>query len=385
MTKNPKSSAAPSAAGAPAEFPEQAGSGETIARLASLALGLLSGSLSPAQALAATPGSPAQADPLWRALLHAPPAAWAAWPDGGALEMAYGGAFDAGHTLRYLARDPDNLAERVEGSTYTRWLEEAGQAVQIHLHLGDLACRLTLPAGSPPALRVACALRVRTMLGLGQPLAAFTRALGRHAVLGPLIRALPGIRVPQVPTLWEGLCWAIVGQQINLAFAYQLRNGLIALGHGLTPGNAGREAGETAPLPFPTPAQVLAIGESGWRAARFSRQKQSYLCEVAGKFAQGELDGSTLASLPPEEAAERLIAVRGLGPWSVNYALLRALGQMDALPVGDAGLKNALHRLFALATPPAPAEQAALMEPFRPYRGLATYYLWKSLDAGRQE
>lgn len=226
------------------------------------------------------------------------------------------------------------------------------------------------------------------MLGLEQPLAAFHAHAGQHPVLGGLVGRLRGVRMPQVPGLWEALCWAVIGQQINLAFAYRLRNRIIALGNGVPPNaepSIEPSPMPTAPLPFPTPEQVLAIPEQAWRDAQYSRQKTAYLRGLAECFASGDLDEDSVAALPDDEATARLLKVRGLGPWSVNYALLRGLGRLDALPVGDAGLRSALRLHFALEAPPGPEQQAALMEPLRPWRGLATYYLWKSLATERQE
>ena len=230
---------------------------------------------------------------------------------------------------------------------------------------------------------------VAALCGLGQPLDAFYAHVSSHPVMGPLVAGLAGVRMPRVPSLWEALCWAVIGQQINLAFAYRLRNRLIALGNGLpapsAPAAAGATVAAAGPQPFPSPRDVLTIPEPAWREAQFSRQKTAYLQGIARAFADGTLDEAALDAAPTEVVAQTLRAVRGLGPWSVAYGLLRALGRVDALPVGDAGLRTALRRHYGLAAPPPPAEQERLMEPFRPYRGLATYYFWKSLDAYRQE
>ena len=86
-----------------------------------------------------------------------------------------------------------------------------------------------------------------------------------------------------------------------------------------------------------------------------------------------------------EEAEARLLSVKGIGRWTMAYGLMRHLGHMDALPVGDAGLRSALREQFALAEPPDEARQEKLMEPFRPYRGLATYYLWRAKSARKPD
>ncbi len=124
---------------------------------------------------------------------------------------------------------------------------------------------------------------------------------------------------------------------------------------------------------------MLRLSPATLRAHQFSRQKSTYLGEVARACLEGPLRELSLDRVSPEEAEERLLSVKGIGRWSAAYGLMRALGYMDALPVGDAGLRTALRKNFGLDGPPGIEQQEALMEPFRPYRGLATYYLWRSL------
>ena len=340
----------------------------------------------------------------------------------GGYAITYGGSFNPGQILRYLGRDPGNLAERVEGSRYTRFFPLEDQQVLLTLEIGPKACRVEFHHAPRPEARLALHRALRRFLGLEQPLRAFYRAMEGDAVMGPVIRRNRGLRIPQVPSLWEALCWAVIGQQINLAFAYRLRNRFIALGNGIGGGIGGgmvddaRDAGDAAgagngagaaeigaareaaesvtegapassgvPLPFPTPAQVLTIPAPAWRPAQFSRQKTAYLGGLARAFEEGTLSQPALESAPLEEAEATLRAVKGLGPWSVAYGMLRALGRVDALPVGDAGLRAALRHHYRLEAMPDARAQVELMETFRPYRGLATTYFWRSLDQVRKK
>src|SRR5688500_3849788 len=129
----------------------------------------------------------------------------------------------------------------------------------------------------------------------------------------------------------------------------------------------------------PPPAAVAGLDYEDLTRRRFSRRKAEYLVDTARLLLDGELPlpgaGGELAT----RAAERLLAVRGLGPWSVQYLLMRGGGFADCVPVGDAGLTAALQRFFALPARPGPEETERLMEPFAPNRSLATYHLWMSL------
>jgi 3-methyladenine DNA glycosylase/8-oxoguanine DNA glycosylase len=318
--------------------------------------------------------------------LHVTPEALRRWGTARGYRIAYGGPFHLEQTLGYLGRDPANLAERVEGRRYLRHFplgDWSKDGVAVGLELGPTFC--TVEARRPRSAAQALALHegLVRFLGLAQPLAAFYRLAGKHRVMGDLVRRYPGVRIPQLPSLWEALCWAVIGQQINLAFAYRLRNRLIALAHGVAAPAPYTVPIPAVPYPFPTPAQVLQLSPEDLLGQQYSRQKARYILGLAEACLSGDLAGMEQS---PEHRAgqwdtieERLLAQTGLGPWSAAYAMMRGLGYLDGLPVGDSGLRTALQRTFRLKNPPTVAQQERLMEPFRPYRSLATYYLWKSL------
>jgi 3-methyladenine DNA glycosylase/8-oxoguanine DNA glycosylase len=306
--------------------------------------------------------------------LHATPDALRGWGEAGRYRLVYGGPFHLKQTLSYLGRDPHNLAERVEGRRYARSFPVGSTTVAVSLALGERRCIVTARRPRSPRRALELHERLVRFLGLTQPLAAFYRVAAGHAVMDPLVRRFAGVRIPQLPTLWEALCWAVIGQQINLAFAYRLRNRLIALAHGVAP-----DAARQAPYAFPSPAAVLRLSAEDLRGQQFSRQKASYLLGLAEACSTGDLAGLEHGAQDWPDIEQRLLAQRGLGPWSTAYAMMRGLGYLDGLPVGDSGLRTALQRAFRLAEPPSVMEQERLMEPFRPYRSLATYYLWKSL------
>ncbi len=371
------------------------------------ALRLLRGATVPRVARAAGYAGPVPFARDFLRRLHVAPAALRRWGAAGRYRLVYGGPFHLEQTLAYLGRDPDNLAERVEGRRYARLFPVGTAAVPVSLVFGARFC--TVVARRPRAAGRALELHLLLVrfLGLAQPLSAFYRHAAGHAVMGPLVRRFAGVRIPQLPTLWESLCWAVIGQQINLAFAYRLRNRLIALAHGMaaTHGTAATHgiasaAADAAPYPFPSPAAVLRLSAAQLCAQQFSRQKARYLLGLAEACTTGDLAGLEPAGLAQgglEQGGsgdgsrdwpaieQKLLAQTGLGPWSTAYAMMRGLGYLDGLPVGDTGLRTALQRAFRLRLPPTVAQQERLMEPFRPYRSLATYYLWKSLAARKPD
>ena len=304
----------------------------------------------------------------------------------GEFTLEYGGDFHIERTLAYLGRDPCNASERVTGNVYSRWFPVAGKDVLVTITLKKKNCWVETGKLSNQVQWLELVFAIRRFLGLDQPLTAFYQVASSQKAMAPLVAGLPGVRIPQVPTLWEALCWAVLGQQINLAFAYRLRNRLIRLGHDLPADDvmtseemARGPANGAKPLVFPSPEQILCLDPAQLQTHQFSRQKANYLGQVARACLEGPLRDLSLSNVSPQEAEERMLAVKGIGRWSAAYGLMRGLGYMDALPVGDAGLRTALRRFFSLPEAPDIAEQEHLMEPFRPFRSLACYYLWKSL------
>jgi 3-methyladenine DNA glycosylase/8-oxoguanine DNA glycosylase len=136
-----------------------------------------------------------------------------------------------------------------------------------------------------------------------------------------------------------------------------------------------------APRRFPTPGDLLEIAPDKLRQAGLSAAKTAALRDLAAKT----LDG-TLPSLPEvrrmgdEEIVERLTAVRGVGRWTVEMLLIFKLGRPDVLPVGDLGVRKGFALTFRKRKLPEPAVMMRRAERWRPYRSVASWYLWRALE-----
>jgi AraC family transcriptional regulator of adaptative response / DNA-3-methyladenine glycosylase II len=240
--------------------------------------------------------------------------------------------FDGDAVLTFLAaRAIDGVEEVVDGA-YRRTLALPG---------GDATIALTPRAdgveldGPPEAAPVA-----RALFGLDQDPAAILGTLGDDPVLGPLVRARPGLRVPGAVSGWELAVRAVVGQQVSVAAARRL---------------LGRLA-EHAGGRFPTPAALLAAPDD---AFRMPRTRIRTLRELA-------------AADPPLETpadARALTALYGIGPWTAGYVALR-LGDPDVFLDGDVAVRTSLARLGA-TTADAPR--------WAPHRSHAVLHLWVNL------
>jgi AraC family transcriptional regulator of adaptative response / DNA-3-methyladenine glycosylase II len=275
--------------------------------------------------------------------------------------------------LEYLGRDPGSLTARVEGNVFATGLRLDGRPAVLTAELagGAARCGLESPHPLPPDAATRAHAQILRLLGLNRGPAAFERAVSASPRLAPLIEGRRGLRILQTPDPFDGLVWAILGQQINLAFAFTLRRRLIECAG--EPAGAGLSAS-------PTPEAVANLDPEDLARRQFSLRKAEYLVGAARLVASGELPLADLASASATRVEETLLAVRGLGPWSAHYLMMRAYGFEDCVPVGDSGLVRGLMRFFDLPSRPDPAATLELMQPFAPYRSWATFHLWKSLE-----
>jgi len=209
------------------------------------------------------------------------------------------------------------------------------------------------------------------LLGLTIDPVPFEERAKTDSVVRRLVGKRSGLRIALTATVFEGVVWAILGQQVNVSFAATLRRRLINL--------CGSPAGEGYTA-HPTPAQVAQLDYADLTPHQISQRKAEYLIDTARLVVAGELPLETLDTLPFSEAEAKLLAVRGFGPWSTHYLLMRSCGFPDCVPLGDTGLREAVRRFFALDHAPTPAEVAEHTAGFAPYRSLATFHLWHSLS-----
>jgi DNA-3-methyladenine glycosylase II len=129
---------------------------------------------------------------------------------------------------------------------------------------------------------------------------------------------------------------------------------------------------------LPTPHELLAVEPAELRAAGFSWRKVSTLRDLAERFSDGRLEIERLKALPDDEFIAELTAVPGIGPWTAQGALLVALRREDVVLPGDLALRKAVRRVYELDHLPSEDEVLEIAEAWRPYRSLATSYLFAS-------
>jgi DNA-3-methyladenine glycosylase II len=267
--------------------------------------------------------------------------------------------------LAFHGRDAEQVAEQVAGQRIRKGvlLDGVPTVFDITLHAGHAACRI---AGNGAAGLDA----LPNLLGLRIDPAPFEAAVRADPLFAPLVARQPGLRVIQAATVFEALTWAIIGQQINLPFAIALRRSFIE--------QAGRPHASGLWC-YPEATDVARLDIEQLTTRKFSRAKAETLLRLARLVADGDL--SLTRTADATQVSERLLAVKGIGPWTVNYALLRGYGYPDCSLHGDVAVRSAIGRLRGSAARPDLREAEAFLHAYRPHRTMAAAYLWASLAA----
>ena len=185
-----------------------------------------------------------------------------------------------------------------------------------------------------------------------------------------------GFRLIAIPNLFEALAWSIIGQQINLAFAYKMKRALVT-----TFGTA-LEHGDGLFYAFPQPEDLIDVEQGELRRLQFSRQKATYLIGLARLFANGDFSTAHIASMTStNEMVKALCKIKGVGEWTANYAVMKSIRRPDCIPWGDTGISDAISKILSIDRKPTRDEVTKFYEPMKGWESYLTFYLWRSLSS----
>ncbi len=179
---------------------------------------------------------------------------------------------------------------------------------------------------------------LRHILALDLEMAPFYRMAEEDAVLKPIVRRFCGLRPVRYLSVFEALVTAITAQQVNLTFAGVIRRRLVERW------GERMDIGGERHFAFPRPERLARAWEATLRNMQFSGRKAQYVIGVARAAAGGLLDADELRRLPLEEAIARQVSIRGVGRWTAEQVLFRALGRVEAIPAGDLGVQKVVAR-----------------------------------------
>lgn len=180
------------------------------------------------------------------------------------------------------------------------------------------------------------------------------------------------IKNAPLPTLlphqnyYQSLVESIISQQLSVKAAATILERFVAL----FPGG------------FPTPEEILDKDIETYRSVGLSRQKATYIVDLAQKVIDETIVFDQLDTLSNDEVIKELIQVKGVGVWTVHMFLMFCMGRLDVLPVGDLGIKNGIQRLYNFEDKPTETEMITLAQTnnWHPYESLASWYIWHSLN-----
>jgi DNA-3-methyladenine glycosylase II len=182
-------------------------------------------------------------------------------------------------------------------------------------------------------------------------------------VLRAIIERVGPCRMEFGEPVFHSLAEAIVYQQLNGKAAVTIFNRFAAL------------AGEPV-----TPEGILKLTPENMRAVGLSKQKSSYLFDMAERASRGELDFTRLPDLTDEEVIKHLTQVKGVGVWTAHMFLMFTLKRPNVLPTGDFAVQMAIKKHYKKRKLPKPLQMEKIARPWEPYRSIACWYLWRSLD-----
>ena len=189
------------------------------------------------------------------------------------------------------------------------------------------------------------------------------RFLKRDPKLAKIIERVGDYKIKKRKNHFATLIEAIISQQLANAAA----EAILRRFKGLYP-------------KFPKPIQILNTTDSILQSAGLSKMKIEYLKDLAKKVERGQIKIKTLSKMNNDEIISQLTQVKGIGRWTAEMFLIFSLGRQDILPVGDLGLRKGVQMAFSLPELPKPKEVEEIGMRWKPYRSVATWYLWKSLQ-----
>jgi AraC family transcriptional regulator of adaptative response / DNA-3-methyladenine glycosylase II len=270
--------------------------------------------------------------------------------------LAYAAPMDLGATLAFLGRRAIAGVETYEAGCYTRTVRAPGGPARISLSAADgaVACRVELTDRRDLDTVIS---RARRLLDLDADPSAVDGRLGADPVLGPLSATRPGLRSPGAVDGFEMAMRAVVGQQISVSGARTLL-GRIAADHG----SRAFDDGPATHL-FPSAAQLAVIDPA---SLPMPRSRARTVLAIAAACASGVLGLDPDADRQRERVA--LLALPGIGPWTADYILMRAIGDRDILLATDLGVRKAAAQLGVDLADGCPQ--------WAPWRSYATHHLW---------
>ncbi|CAM3403581.1 DNA-3-methyladenine glycosidase II [Aeromicrobium ponti] len=280
--------------------------------------------------------------------------------------------------LRYLSRSANECLYEISHQKIRRALSIKNEKPLLEISaVSDKLLYVQFLGDHEPVTyqaKASIAAYIHDWFDLGTSLIPFYEMARTDLLLHKLANQFFGLRILGIPDLFEALAWGILGQQINLTYAYTLKRRLVEkYGDYL-------EYDGTKYWLFPAAETIAGLMVEDLADLKMTVKKCEYLIDVARLIANGELSKEDLLNEGDVKSAEkRLTRIRGIGPWTAHYVLMRCLRFPSAFPIDDVGLHNSIKLILGSEKKPTKEEILKYSGAWKNWESYATFYLWRVL------
>ncbi|MFS1512878.1 Ada metal-binding domain-containing protein [Chengkuizengella sp. SCS-71B] len=291
------------------------------------------------------------------------------------IEIELPNEFDFNECLVFFKRSEEECLHKVVQNNVFKLLKFDKRFVLLKISSVDKKMIIAFLNGIPTSwMRAQTAKYIWDMFDLDTDLNPFYSSLRNDPIMGKLIKSYFGLRLIKINDLFEALCWSILGQQINLKFAYTLKKRFVH-----TYGEKFTNEDEDYWI-FPNAGRICEIRIEDLREMQISTRKAEYIVGVAKMIMDGTLNQKKLRfENNYDKMMNQLTSIRGIGKWTADYTIMKCFSINSAFPIADVGIHNALKTILALNQKPSIDEIEDLVKQWKGWESYAAFYLWRSL------
>lgn len=285
--------------------------------------------------------------------------------------------FSFAENLRYMSRSSNECMYDIVDHKIYRVISIGNQTPLVEISAENdkiLMVRLLGDLKNHTRLEEAVVSYIREWFDLDTNLVPFYELAKTDLLLSEPVSKFYGLRIIGIPDLFEAMVWGILGQQINLTFAYTLKRRFV------------EQFGKSVDWDgkkhwiFPSPEEIAGLSVDDLADLKMTIKKSEYLIGVAQMLANKELTKEMLLDSDDFKRAEKqLLKIRGIGPWTANYVLMRCLRFPMAFPIDDVGLHNSIKHILGMDRKPTKEEILKYAANWTNWESYATFYLWRLL------
>jgi DNA-3-methyladenine glycosylase II len=281
--------------------------------------------------------------------------------------------FSFSECLWFLDRNFDDCSHTIFENKIRKVFQNEGQKALVEISFENGILNAKTLSGNLSADYLEKSISI--WLGLETDLKPFYSLLAKDEDFAFLATKYIGLRDIGIPDFFETICWSIIGQQINLTFAYKLKRALVEAAADKI------EFENQDYFIFPRPESILKIGDEAFRVMQFSKQKIVYIRGIAESILEGKLREEHVLKLKTNtEKVNYLKSYKGIGEWTAQYVLLKYFKDPNAAMYGDAGLNQVLFDLKNIPKKDSRTQQEAVYANFKGWESYLTFYLWRHLS-----